>query len=280
VKDVKSELVIDPWENHGARKVASAPSDSELRSSLMEELKLDPRVDETKISVRASHGHITLDGTVKSHYEKRMAALDARNVVGVGWVTNNLLARGDRREDWAIRDDVIFNLETDYALEDFDLDVSVTDGTVSLSGPVHTWYQKSHARDVASRVRGVKNVLDRIVVQRTAWKLDAEIVKTIKSRLKWNWSTYWVHDDIGVTTSNGVATLAGDVNTWAQRREAGRVALETQGVWKVDNRITVKGLDYPWDEWHYKGSRSYDPYYDWRDNDGHLDETPYWGNDY
>lgn len=280
VKSIKSNLVIDPWKNQGARKVAPAPSDSELSSALIEELKLDPRVDDTGILVRTSYGHVTLDGTVTTHYEKRIAEQDARDTVGVGWVTNNLFARVDRREDWAIQGDVKFNLNTDFALEDFGLDVTVTNGTVSLSGTVHTWYQRSHAKDVASRVRGVRDVVNRIVVHRNTWKLDAELVEAIQSRLKWNWTTYWVHDDIGVTASSGVATLAGDVNTWAERREAGRVALETDGVWKVDNRLTVKGQDYPWDEWHYKGSRSHDPYNDSRDHDGYLDEAPYWGNDY
>jgi osmotically-inducible protein OsmY len=280
VKNVTNELVIEPWKNQGEKKSAVAPSDSELRSALLEELKLDPRVDEQKISVRASHGHVTLEGTVKTHQEKRIAEMDAHNVVGVGWVTNNLFAVVDRREDWAIRDDVKFNFETDYALEAFNLSVGVTNGTVSLSGTVHTWYQKYHARDVASRVSGVRSVLNHIVVDRNTWKTDADIVKSINSRLKWNWTTYWVHEDIGVTASDGVITLVGDVNTWAERKEAGRVALETVGVWKVDNRITVKGHDYPWDEWHYEGSRSHDRHFQWSDQGGYLDDEPFWWDEY
>ncbi|MFQ5715200.1 MAG: hypothetical protein ACE5GU_14325 [Candidatus Scalinduaceae bacterium] len=31
----------------------------------------------------------------------------------------------------------------------------------------------------------------------------------------------------------------------------------------MDNRITIKGHDYPCDEWHYKGTYEYDPYYDY-----------------
>jgi osmotically-inducible protein OsmY len=279
VKSVNNDLAIEPWKSEGTRRAAAAPTDSELSESLREALMLDPRVKSTEITVQASHGHVTLDGTVKTHYEKRVAEQDARDVVGVGWVTNNLFARVDRREDWAIKDDVKFNFDTDYALEGFDLGVGVTNGAVSLSGTVHTWYQKYHARDVASRVRGVRNVFNHIVVDRNNWKLDAEVVESINNRLKWNWTTYWVHDDVGVTATNGVVTLNGDVNTWAERKEAGRVALETSGVWEVDNRITVKGHDYPWDEWHYRGSRFRDRQGSFRDHGSYFDDEPYWWDD-
>ena len=51
----------------------------------------------------------------------------------------------------------------------------------------HQWW---HAYDVASRVRGVKAVINNITVSEannangTNWKRDADLVKTIKSRLR------------------------------------------------------------------------------------------------
>ncbi|UCB53454.1 MAG: BON domain-containing protein [Candidatus Zixiibacteriota bacterium] len=66
----------------------------------------------------------------------------------------------------------------------------------------------------------------------------------MKDRLKWNYTTSPVPNDIEMTVKNGVAALTGEVNTWAERREAGRVAFHTEGVWEMDNRLTVAGYDY------------------------------------
>ena len=68
--------------------------------------------------------------------------------------------------------------------------------------------------------------------------------------------------NIKVKVKDGVAIMTGDVDTWAERREAGRVAFMTQQVWEVDNRITVNGFDYPWDEYHFKDPYAYNPMYD------------------
>jgi len=52
------------------------------------------------------------------------------------------------------------------------------------------------------------------------------------------------------------------------------VALHTEGVWTVDNRLTVHGYDYPWEEWHTKGPYAYDPLYNPYDNYNY--DSPWW----
>ena len=169
-------------------------------------------------------------------------------------MTDNLFARVDTRDDSLIRGDVQFDLDTDSIVGSFGIDASVVNGTVSLFGRVHTWYQKFHAGELAANVKGVKVVINDVVVARTNWKTDAELTKDIKSRLTWNWTTWWVRNDIGVTVDDGVATLTGDVNTWSQRKEAANVVIQTPGIWKLDNRLTVDGYDYPWDEWYTRSA--------------------------
>ncbi|GBE40211.1 MAG TPA: BON domain-containing protein [Nitrospirae bacterium] len=261
VKDVKNKLKVEWWEKRGVREKKLQPSDSALKKAVRAELDQDNRVDASDIAVKATTGYVILDGSVFSHYQKRIAEQDTRDVVGVGWVTNNLFARVDKREDWAIKDDIDFNLDTDSILEGFDIYTKVNNEVVTLSGNVHTWYEKFHAGDIASRVKGVKKVINNITAQRTSLKKNAELIKTINKRLKWNWTTFHVRDKIYVTVNNGVATLTGDVDKWSERREAGRVALLTDGIRKLDNMLTVKGYDYPWDEWYIKVPDLYGPYY-------------------
>ena len=263
VKSVKNNLKIEWWENRGVGKEKRSPSDAVLKKTVRDALDQDTRLNASDISIKVSYGSVTLDGSVYSHYEKRIAEQDASDVVGVGWVTNNLFAGVDKREDWAVRDDVKFNLDTDAATEGFDIDAKVKDDIVTLSGSVHTWYERSHAEDVASRVKGVKKVIDRITIYRETTRSHpgAVIAKNIKERFKHNWTVRSIRDRIDIMVKNGVATLTGGVDTWAQRREAENVAFNTQGVWKVDNRLTVKGYNYNWQDWYPDKNGPY--YYPW-----------------
>ena len=274
VKGVENNLKVEWWENLGVRKKAPTPSADALKKAVQATFDRDTRVDKLDISIKASYGHITLDGSVLNRYQKRVAGQDARDVVGVGWVTNNLFVLADRREDWAIRDDVKFNINTDYSLDGFDIGVKVKDRVVTLSGSTHTWHEKLHAEDLAARVRGVKRVINTIKVDWERRYSDAALAKEVKSRLKWNWTTHPVYDKIDVTVKNGVAILDGEVNRWSERREAGHVALHTEGVWTVDNRLTVHGYNYPWEEWHAKGPHVYDPLYNPYDNYNY--DSPWW----
>jgi osmotically-inducible protein OsmY len=166
--------------------------------------------------------------------------------------------RADQRADWAIGDDIRFNLNTDAVTEGFGLGASVNNGTVTLTGKVHSWSQSWHAYDVASRVRGVKAVIDNITVSEantanaTNWKRDADLLKAVKAKLRTSWTTWWVLSKINVTVRNGVATLEGDMSTWKERQEAGDLALHTIGISEVDNQLTVQGFAYHWDEHHFK----------------------------
>lgn len=66
---------------------------------------------------------------------------------------------------------------------------------------------------------------------------------------------------VEIKSRNGVATLVGTVDTWAERKEARRVANRTPGVWMVDNRIQVNGWDSPWETWYFLGPNDYNSRY-------------------
>jgi osmotically-inducible protein OsmY len=249
VKSVNNKLKVEWWEKRGVREEIPSPSNADLKKAVRDELNQDIRLDASDISIRASYGGVVLYGTVYSHYEKSIAGQDAHDVVGVGWVTNNLFTRVDSREDWAVLDDVKFNLDTDAATEGFDIAVKVNNGVVTLSGSVNTWYEKSHAENVAGKVRGVRRVINLIEVYRetTLAHTGAMVAKDIKEHFERNWALRQVSERIDVTVEKGVATLTGEVDSWAQREQAEEVAFNTEGIWKVDNRIQVKGYDYNWE---------------------------------
>lgn len=268
VKSVDNKLRVVWWKNRGERKHTAHRTNAELKQAVIDELEQDHRISSDKIDVTASYGRVTLDGSVRSHYQRRTAEQDIKDVIGVSWVTDNLFAEVDERADRQIKADVELNLGTDSTLEGFDLDTKISNGVVTLSGEVHSLYEKMHARSVASDVKGVRKVINTISVHYSAPKSDSELAKDVSSRLTWNWTTWPVHNDIGVKVRNGIATLTGDVDNWNERNVAASVAFSTSGIWRVDNRISVNGYSYPWSDWYFEGPYVYDPYYD-------ADEWPY-----
>ncbi|MGD8867927.1 MAG: BON domain-containing protein, partial [Gemmatimonadales bacterium] len=91
VRSVNNELEVEPWENYGVRNAAPEPSDAELKRTVREELETDLRLTPDQISVDAVAGHVMLFGSVPSLRQKRIAETDTRDVVGVAWVTNELV---------------------------------------------------------------------------------------------------------------------------------------------------------------------------------------------
>ena len=250
VKDVKNELEVRPWENKGFRKRIPIPSDEKIEKAVRDELTQDFRVENPfEFSVEVINGNVTLRGVVPSYYQKRLAGEDIRDVVGVGWVANLLTVRSDWREDSAILADIQFEMDVDSVLDNQAIRIRVENGIVTLSGDVNTFYEKLHAAEAASRVLGVRDVVNAIEVNRVFTFSDTALTESVKRRLASNAETLRVVDGIKVKVKNGQATLTGNVDTWSEYREAARVTLLTQGIRGLDNRLTVRGVERPSDEW-------------------------------
>jgi osmotically-inducible protein OsmY len=152
--------------------------------------------------------------------------------------------------DEEMKNDAVAAPHRDAYLTDFPMTVAVKDGVVTLTGGVHDWSEKSYATYVAARVRAVSEVDSEIRVQPAPeTSSDATLAKEIRHGFLRHWTTSRVADRIQVRVKDGVATLTGDLETWDERLEAERVASGTEGVWKVQNRLTVKGYKYEWKEW-------------------------------
>lgn len=144
---------------------------------------------------------------------------------------------------------------TTYALSPYlragDLEVSVEDGTATLTGTVAEDVDSALAKQIALGVTGIDNVDNQIDVQadytpsaaksadRSFGEVvdDATITTTVKSKLLWGKSTKGMQMD--VDTQRGKVTLNGAAESVAAKELAGRIALNTRGVESVDNRLVV-----------------------------------------
>jgi osmotically-inducible protein OsmY len=268
VRSVKDDLNVEWWENNGVRETSAAPTDAQICTAVDTDLMQDLRiVDPFGITAQCTGGHVTLRGNVPTYHEKLLAEQDAKDVVGVGWVTNDVVVKAEWRDANAIRSDVMARFDGDYRLNGQDLMVRVKDGVVTLKGSTNTSFERQHAVDVASRVPGVLRVADDITVDWDYQYTDQTLKKHILDRLREHDATKWVADDITLNVNDGKVTLKGDVPLWSERKEAARIAFMTDGVRSVDNRMTVEGLKYPWNEWYssplvvHDYDYFYEPYY-------------------
>jgi osmotically-inducible protein OsmY len=130
----------------------------------------DPRLPYAdEIAVTAHGNEVTLRGTVGSFAELRAAVSDARGIVGVVAVVEELQVRmldHDRREDAEIRGAALQRLVWDSSIPGDDLNVRVLNGWVTLRGDVDFQVESDIAFDHVARLRGVTGVTNEIEVGR------------------------------------------------------------------------------------------------------------------
>ena len=151
------------------------------------------------------------------------------------------------RSEQDIQKDVNEELKWEPSLEDDDIAVGVKDGVVTLAGYTKSYLDKWRAERVASRVKGVKAVVNNIEVQLGAGssRTDPEIARAIVDALKWNPSV--PADRVKAKVEDGWVRLEGDVDWYFQREAAERTGRYTTGVKGVTNLITVKARATPSD---------------------------------
>lgn len=237
VNDVDNQLKIVSDSEPGIRKRDPSPSDVQLEAAVRSTFTADQRLSPAAIIVKVHEGDVTVLGTVPSYYQERIAEQDARHVVGVGRVLDQLAVHTAPRADTALQDDVQFHLNSDSLLGPDTITARVRKGIVTLTGVVHNNPESDHATQVAARVIGVRKVVNQITVD---WgSEDVALQRALQRRLSVNAETNWVAKGIRVAVDQGKVILSGRVNFQSERDAAGRVAFETYGVRSVDNRLTV-----------------------------------------
>ena len=270
VSKVENMLKVDWQAALVSLETETRLTNEQLHAAVLDELSQDLGItDPYEITIETSLGHVTLRGSVPTSYHKQAAEENAWEITGVSWVSNLLLINTEVRDDEKIREDVQFDLNSDYLLTGQNIDLQVEDAIITLSGTVKTLYEKVCAEDIASRVRGVRNVINHITINKSYDQNDAALWKNIKTRLISNWQTYLVSGRIDISVKDGLVTLSGDVDTWLERHEALRTAYLTKGVREIDNELTIKGKSVPGDKLYneeleifsYEGSHPYTSFF-------------------
>ena len=140
--------------------------------------------------------------------------------------------------DAQVKQDVLDDVRHDVRIVSTNITVDVTNGVVRLSGTVPTYFQKITVGADAQRIKGVRDVVNELVVSlATPWS-DEEIEKTVRANLARD-VRLPNPGNLFVQVSSGVVTLTGTVGTYAQKTAAEDDAWTAPGVIDVVNDLSV-----------------------------------------
>ena len=139
-------------------------TDERLASDVRHALQVDVLAPDQRITSTVSGGHVTLQGTVDLWSDRLNAERAVQRLTGVRGVTNQIsvASTGVRADEVKRRIEDALRRQSER--EARQLGVTVSDGTVTLSGAVRSWSEKSAAQRTAQFMAGVRRVDDRITV--------------------------------------------------------------------------------------------------------------------
>jgi hyperosmotically inducible periplasmic protein len=227
---------------------------------------LNPHLHAFDLKVEVKGDEATLSGKVQSGTAKDLAEQIALGVEGIGRVDNRLVVdsgyQPPRRESGArdfgdvvqdatttasIKSKLLWNSHTDG----LDIHVDTKHGVVTLTGAVGSGTEKDLAGRIAENTDDVVRVSNQLAVDgkpgtaaRARDKASTAANET-KEALSDGWITTKVKSSlmltrdvqglgISVTTDNGIVSLAGEVDSKAEKQRVVAIARDVRGVRKVD----------------------------------------------
>ena len=185
-------------------------------------------------------------------YGTLLAAL-LMSSIGVPGLRPALQAQTKATDD-SLKDRIEYRIETSPVVKKYDIRVKVENANVMLTGKVATDTQKAEAGKLA-KIDGVAKVDNQIAIDKDADKTLMDHAKNgmrktgeavtdtwITTKVKW----FFMGDDllkgshIDVDTKDRVVTLNGTVKTETGRKQAVRLAQETDGVTKVVDNLKIQ----------------------------------------
>lgn len=218
--------------------MANEKTDEEIQRDVLAELKWDARVLPNEIGVAVKGGVVTLTGHVDSFYKKWAAEDAAHRVRGVRAVANDLevdLPSTSERTDDQIAAAAATALEADALLGPRHLQITVSDGWITVKGEVEWCFERDDAERLLRRLWGVKGVTNLITVKArpTPTELKDKIEQALHRLAELDARC------IDVEIEGSKAILKGTVRSWAERDEAERTVWTAPGITQVEDELQV-----------------------------------------
>lgn len=145
-------------------KIPSAWSktDVQVANEVLAALKADWSVPNDKVSVKVEDCWVTLEGELPWNFEKEAAGNAVKYLTGVKGVINNIKIKSEVHDK--IEQKTIKNALRRSAIDDSEIEVSVSGTTATLTGVVNSWYTKEEASRIAWKTPGIWHVKNELAV--------------------------------------------------------------------------------------------------------------------
>src|SRR5258708_2041033 len=212
--------------------------DVNTQRNVLEEWQWDTHVQRNEIGVVVEDGIITLTGWVESYLKKPAAEEAAHRVLGILAVANDIEVRLPgfaERTDADLAAAVLNALRWDAAIPAGKVDVTVSQGWVTLKGEVDHYFQKRDAEPAIERLSGVRGVSNLLTVkpQPVPQDLKSQIQKALVRNAQTDASR------ITVEVQGSKVILRGTVSSYAEKKAAEETACSASRVTEVDNRMII-----------------------------------------
>lgn len=138
-------------------------SDTDIAQAVVSALRWSSTVPHDKISVSVTNGWVKLSGQVDWDYQRSAAARIVRDLIGVRGVSNAITIEPPASAA-DVKTKIEAALKRSAEVDARRINVTTADGKVTLSGNVHSWFERDQARRAAWSAPGVKQVDDRIAI--------------------------------------------------------------------------------------------------------------------
>jgi hyperosmotically inducible periplasmic protein len=225
-----------------AAQNSSARYDSDTQTRVMQQLT--KKQEFHNLQAATEDGIVTLSGTVDLYQQKLEAAKKVRKLDQVQGV-RNLIAVSSSAPDAELEAKLERKLHYDrmgYDNQFNFVDVSVKDGTATLTGETRTDVGRDSAVAIANYMPGVKDVVDNIKVAPVSGFDDRIRISAMRAIYRDPALGRYASDParpIRIVVDNGKLSLYGTVATAMDKQIAGIRANQVFGVFSVQNNLEV-----------------------------------------